>query len=240
MGKAGILHCRLDRCEPAVADVAPSRPSYNQCLMKPVQSRPGINAIVFDVGWVLVHLDYSPLTTYLKDHGADISSMRDVTSRIGLEQHETGALAGEELLENLARLGSRPMSQPELRQRWLNMFEPQEPMLALARALANRYCVHLLSNVGELHWDHMVREYGLDRIGHGTLTSYAAGVMKPHTRIYAEAERRFGLEPSSTVFIDDLPDNVTAARSRGWHGIEHRNHDATVEGLAALGVSIEE
>jgi 2-haloacid dehalogenase len=64
--------------------------------------------------------------------------------------------------------------------------------------------------------------------------------MKPHPRIYAEAERRFGLEPSSTVFIDDLPDNVSAARSRGWHGIEHRNHDATVAGLAALGVSIEE
>ena len=134
MGKAGILHCRLDRCEPGVAGVAPSRPSYNQRLMKPVQSRPGINAIVFDIGWVLVRLDYSPLTTYLKDHGADISSMRDVTSRIGLEQHETGTLAGEELLENLARLGSRPMSQPELRRRWLNMFEPQEPMLALARS----------------------------------------------------------------------------------------------------------
>jgi len=208
--------------------------------MKPVQNYPDINSIVFDIGWVLLHLDYSPLTTYLKEHGADISSMRDVTSRIGLERHESGTLAGEELLANLARLGSRPMSLSELRQRWLNMFEPQEPMLALARALAARYRVHLLSNVGELHWDYMSQEYGLDRIGHGALTSYAAGVMKPHTRIYAEAERRFGLEPAATVFIDDLPDNVSAARSRGWHGIEHRNHDATVEALAALGVLIED
>jgi 2-haloacid dehalogenase len=208
--------------------------------MKPVQSRHSINSIVFDVGWVLVRLDYSPLTTYLKEHGADISSMRDVTSRIGLEQHETGTLGGEELLENLARLGSRPMSLPEVRRRWLNMFEPQEAMLALARSLAARYRVHLLSNVGELHWDYLAREYGLDRIGHGTLTSYAAGAMKPHARIYAEAERRFGLEPAATVFIDDLPDNVTAARSRGWHGIEHRDHGATVQALAALGVSTPE
>ena len=28
-----------------------------------------INSIVFDVGWVLVRLDYSPLTTYLQEHG---------------------------------------------------------------------------------------------------------------------------------------------------------------------------
>jgi FMN phosphatase YigB (HAD superfamily) len=197
-----------------------------------------INSIVFDVGWVLFHLDYSPLTTYLQEHGADIRNMRDVISKIELERHETGALAGDELLGNLARLGNRPMNLPELRERWLNMFEPQEPMLALARELSHRYRVHMLSNVGDLHWDYLLRTYGLDRIGHGALTSYTAGAMKPHARIYAEAERRFGLEPASTVFIDDLPQNVAAARSRGWHGIEHRNHAETVRDLTALGISI--
>jgi FMN phosphatase YigB (HAD superfamily) len=197
-----------------------------------------INSIVFDVGWVLVRLDYSPLTTYLREHGADIRNMRDVTSKIELERHECGTLPGDELLGNLARLGNRPMNLPELRQRWLNMFEPQESMLALARDLSARYRVHLLSNVGDLHWDHLTRMCGLDRIGHGALTSYMAGVMKPHARIYAEAERRFGLEPASTVFIDDLPQNVAGARSRGWHGIEHRNHEETVRELTALGISI--
>jgi len=206
-------------------------------LYNSVSVSASIQSIVFDIGWVLVHLDYSPLTTFLREHGADIASMRDVTSRIGLEQHECGTLAGEELLENLARLGRRPMSRPELRRRWLDMFEPQEPMLALARDLAERYRVHLLSNVGELHWEHMVREYDLDRLGHGTLPSYVAGVMKPHPEIYAQAERRFGLQPEATVFIDDLPQNVAAARARGWHGIEHRTHAATVRALAALGVS---
>ncbi|HKE45403.1 MAG TPA: HAD-IA family hydrolase [Steroidobacteraceae bacterium] len=196
-----------------------------------------IQSIVFDVGWVLVTLDYSPLTTYLQEHGALIGSMRDVTSRIGLEKHETGALAGEQFLENLARLGDRPMDRDELRARWVNMFAPQEAMLALARALAERYRVHLLSNVGDLHWDHLTRSFGLDRLGHGTLPSYLAGYMKPNPAIYAEAERRFGLSPSTTVFIDDLPDNVAAARGRGWHGIEHKSHALTVRALGTLGVT---
>ena len=195
-----------------------------------------IQSIVFDVGWVLVHLDFSPLTMFLREHGAEVASLRDITARIGLEEHESGTLTGEELIENLARLGSRPMDRMELRRRWIDMFEPQEPMLALARDLAGRYRVHLLSNVGELHWAHMAREYGLDRLGHGTLPSYVAGVMKPHSGIYEQAERRFGLQPATTVFIDDRRENVTAARARGWYGIEHQTHAATVQALAALGV----
>ena len=199
-----------------------------------------IQSIVFDVGWVLVHLDYSPLTAYLQEHGADITSMRNVFARIGLEKHETGALAGEAFLDNLAALGDRPMNRAELRRRWLNMFEPQDAMLSLARELAQRYRVHLLSNVGDLHWDHMTREYGLDRLGHGALPSYVAGFMKPNPGIYAEAERRFALTPAATVFIDDLADNIAAARSRGWQGIEHKGHASTVRALATLGVATQE
>lgn len=198
--------------------------------------RTTVTSIVFDIGWVLVHLDYAPLTGFLRDHGADVTRMRDVVARIELQRHETGQLTGDELLENLARLGNRPMSSPALRAYWLDMFELQVPMVNLARRLAERYQVHLLSNVGDLHWAHLSREYGLHRLGHGALPSFIAGVMKPEPRIYAEAERRFGLDPAATVFIDDLPANVESARQRGWHGIQHGGYDATVQALAQLGV----
>ena len=68
------------------------------------------------------------------------------------------------------------------------------------------------------------------------MPSYLAGVMKPHADIYAEAERRFGLVPAATVFIDDRADNIEAARARGWAGIVHSGHDSTREALHALGV----
>jgi FMN phosphatase YigB (HAD superfamily) len=78
--------------------------------------------------------------------------------------------------------------------------------------------------------------FGLDRIGHGALPSFRAGIMKPDPGIYAEAERRFGLEPAATVFIDDRADNIAAARARGWHGVVHQDHASTVAQLEALGV----
>jgi len=62
--------------------------------------------------------------------------------------------------------------------------------------------------------------------------------MKPHEAIYVQAERRFGLEPSRTVFIDDRPENIAAACSRGWKGIVHSGHASTLAELQALGVRI--
>jgi 2-haloacid dehalogenase len=60
--------------------------------------------------------------------------------------------------------------------------------------------------------------------------------MKPDAGIYAEAERRFALEPPATVFIDDRADNIAGACARGWQGIVHRDHRGTVEALRRLEV----
>ena len=116
------------------------------------------------------------------------------------------------------------------------MFELQPRMVDLAHRLSDRYGVYLLSNIGDLHWSHLCREYGFHRIGHGALPSFVAGCMKPDPAIYAEAERRFGLDPRSTVFIDDREENVRAARSRGWEAIEHTGFHSTVSALQVLGV----
>ena len=53
-----------------------------------------INTIVFDIGWVLVHLAPQRLLETLRVSGADVESLRDVTSRIALTEHESGRLDG--------------------------------------------------------------------------------------------------------------------------------------------------
>ena len=196
-----------------------------------------IRNIVFDIGWVLVRLNYRPLLDFLQAHGAQLADRDAVMARIRLEDHETGQLPGHGLLERLRELtASRAASLEELRIRWLDMFELEAAMVELAHRLSEHYRVFLLSNIGDLHWAHLAREYRLHSIGHGALPSYVAGVMKPHAGIYAEAERRFALEPAATVFIDDRTENVASARSRGWHGIVHQDYRATLARLQDAGV----
>ena len=196
-----------------------------------------IRNVIFDIGWVLVRLDYRPLLAFLQAHGAQLTDRDAVMRGIRLEDHETGQLPAHGLLERLRGLtGTQTASLEETRAKWLDVFELEPAMIGLAHRLSERYRVFLLSNIGDLHWVHLAREYRLHAIGHGALPSYVAGVMKPHPGIYAEAERRFGLEPAATVFIDDRPDNVATARERGWHGIVHQGHPQTLRRLRALGV----
>jgi HAD superfamily hydrolase (TIGR01509 family) len=195
-----------------------------------------IRNVVFDIGWVFVRLDHRPFLDFLRAHDADAPDLETVLTRIVLEDHECGRLPGRGLLERFASVARRPMDLEQAHASWVDMFELQPSMVELAHRLAERYRVHLLSNIGDLHWHHLTREYGLHRIGHGALPSFLAGVMKPHADIYAEAERRFALAPAQTVFIDDRSENVAAARARGWQGIVHQDPESTASALRGLGV----
>ena len=198
---------------------------------------PAITTIVFDIGWVFVRLNYRPFLDFLAARGAHAPDMDTVIAGIALGEHECGREHGGELLGRLAALTTPPAAVAELHAQWVGMFELDAAMVALAHRLSESYRVYLLSNIGDLHWAHLSREFGLHGIGHGALPSYLAGVMKPAAGIYAEAERRFALTAAATVFVDDRAENIAAARERGWHGIVHQDYPRTRAALRALGVT---
>jgi FMN phosphatase YigB (HAD superfamily) len=172
----------------------------------------------------------------LASRGVDVTHLDELLERITFNDHETGALHGTGLLERFAGLASSPVELAQLHAGWVGMLELQPRMVDLAHRLSERYRVYMLSNIGDLHWAHMSREYRLHHIGHGAVLSYLAGFMKPHEGIYIEAERRFALQPAETVFIDDRAENIAAAQARGWHGIVHTGFETTVAQLRAMAV----
>lgn len=198
-----------------------------------------MQSIVFDIGWVLLHLQPRRLLAVLNTHGAALQTLEQVTSRIGLLDHESGRLDGAGLLAEIASLAPRAVPLAEIHAAWIDLFDPQPAMFELAERLKSRYRVYLLSNVGSLHWEHLVERYRMHEVGHDVLRSYEAGVMKPDPAIYAIAEQRFGLDPARTVFLDDRPENVEAAQRRGWHSFIHRDHAQTLGQLRALGVEVD-
>lgn len=195
--------------------------------------------VIFDIGWVLVHLAPEPLLALLRRHGAEVHRLEEVTGRIELHEHESGRLDGAGLVANIARLAPREPEHADVAAAWIDMFDPQPAMFALAQQLRARHRVFLLSNVGDLHWAELRRRFRLHELGEDVIASFEAGVMKPHEGIYVQAEERFTLDPAQTVFIDDRLENIEAVRRRGWHGIVHQHHDATVEALRTLGVRID-
>lgn len=197
-----------------------------------------IRNVVFDVGGVLVRLRYQPFVRYLQDAGVDLADLPGWLASIDLDAHERGEISGEELLGRVAASAAKRLDPDELGRRWLDMFERTDEMFELANGLMREYRVYLLSNVGDLHWRYLDEQYGIAGVGHGAIASFRVGAVKPSADIYREAERRFGLDPAATVFIDDLKRNIAGARSCGWNAIHHVNPSWTRSGLKALGVRL--
>jgi FMN phosphatase YigB (HAD superfamily) len=197
-----------------------------------------IRNVVFDVGNVLVKLHYQPFIKYLGRAGVDMTDLPRWLSQVDLEGHERGELDGEVLLERVAAMAPVPLDPAELRTQWLSMFERWDEMFALASGLMVDYRVYLLSNIGDLHWAHLDAMYGLDTLVHGACASFRVGAIKPQADIYRKAEAMFDLDPGATVFLDDLPQNVAAARDCGWHAIQHSDAGVSRAQLQALGVRL--
>jgi 2-haloacid dehalogenase len=62
------------------------------------------------------------------------------------------------------------------------------------------------------------------------------GLVKPDPRIYRLTIERCRLDPARTVFVDDSPANVAAARSTGLHALHFTSPARLRADLVALGV----
>jgi putative hydrolase of the HAD superfamily len=82
------------------------------------------------------------------------------------------------------------------------------------------YQTACLSNTNGNHWEIMFGNAcgqfaPLAKLQH-RFGSQLIGCRKPDPRIYEHVERSTGLTGSAIVFFDDLPENIEAARARGW------------------------
>ncbi len=193
-----------------------------------------VSDVVFDVGRVLIDFSYDNFAATLRNQGAECDGPEDFLKHVDLVGYERGEIESEEFLRQVNALLSEPLPTDELKAAWNNLFTPIREMLAVAGTLKQQCGVYLLSNTSELHWQYLQEAFGLDKICHDRLASYEVGAMKPAPEIFSAACRRFDLNPKTTVFIDDLEENVAGAIDCGWHGIWHRSIKTSKTALQRL------
>jgi putative hydrolase of the HAD superfamily len=69
----------------------------------------------------------------------------------------------------------------------------------------------------------------------GLVISARVGHCKPEPAIYHHLLKTFDLTPSETVFIDDMPENIEAAKREGIHGIRFETAAQVETELRRLG-----
>lgn len=97
-----------------------------------------------------------------------------------------------------------------------------------------RLRVHAFSNVSEPDFkklEPIVKEWG---IFDSVTTSATVGSRKPDFDSYRRLLERLNMEASSSIFVDDLPENIVNAHSLGFHGVLFRETTAVVTQLHNL------
>lgn len=101
---------------------------------------------------------------------------------------------------------------------------------------ANGYQVLYLSNFGELTRHHCTDALSFLPYMDGGILSYEVKVIKPDRAIYELLIKKYALNPAECVFVDDLYENIEAARKIGMYGVHAPTHEKALQGLEALGV----
>ncbi len=83
--------------------------------------------------------------------------------------------------------------------------------------------VYVLGNWGRDEFERASGRFAFLELFDDILLSGDCGVLKPDEKIFALAEKQFGLVAANTIFIDDRADNVHAAIQRNWNGIVFEN-----------------
>ena len=82
------------------------------------------------------------------------------------------------------------------------------------------------------------RHWGFEEMTDDIVYSHEVGLSKPDPAVYALTADRLGVRGREIVFLDDVPENVDAARAAGWHAVLHEDTGrsiAEIERIIAAG-----
>jgi 2-haloacid dehalogenase len=177
-----------------------------------------IRAVVFDIGNVLI--GWRPESWY--DAKIGEARRRALFAAVDLTamnlRIDLGQNARETVYETAA---AHPDFAEEIRfwhDHWIEIASPLIPhSLRLMRALrAKRVPVFALTNFGADTFEIARAHYPFFDEFDRAFVSGRMGVLKPDPEIYRIVEAESGLPPEALLFADDKPENVEAARARGW------------------------
>jgi putative hydrolase of the HAD superfamily len=172
---------------------------------------------LFDIGNVLTNFDFQRLLrAYADDSGRPVGVQTDMDEEMYV-QVEKGLISEKAYVEYLNETKGLNWTTDNLHLIWQEIFSLNEVGNRLfSRAKASDAEVYTLSNIAHYHIRAIENNWaGFFEGTTGLFMSYKMGVRKPDPRIYAMVLEELGADAHNCFFIDDLPENIEAAKDCG-------------------------
>lgn len=206
-----------------------------------------IKNIIFDLGHVLLDLDFERAENHFKDLLKE--KFEEVYGGLHEQGHfldyELGKFDEQVFAEKIKLASQKDISKAAIIHAWNSMLvELPKARIQMLQQLKNTHQVFLLSNTNATHIDWLDKHLQLDHqlniqyfenvLFQKAYYSHQLHLRKPHLEIYEFVLNDIGIRPEETLFIDDREDNIEGARSKGIRGYHHQLGEEIAEVIYKL------
>jgi putative hydrolase of the HAD superfamily len=189
---------------------------------------PNIQNIIFDLGGVILNIDYQKAITGLQNIGIhDFDKLYTLSGQTKLfDNYDKGLISPAEFRDGILKATHTNISDEAFNNAWnLMLVDIPSERIQLLNNLKKKFTTFLLSNTNEIHleclFDYMNKTFklkNLDPLFDKTYYSCRIHMRKPDSDIYLHVLNDSKLIASETLFIDDFQQNIDAAQKLGILG----------------------
>ncbi|HVR40890.1 MAG TPA: HAD family phosphatase [Thermoanaerobaculia bacterium] len=199
-----------------------------------------INWFIFDLGNTLIKLAYERvLENVCRDATVSRDQLVDLLEKPGgYRDMERGLVTFYDFYEFICDRAGYRKSITEFQKVWGDFFDgPIAGVEELLERVREKYRVAFLSNSNEIHAELIPRKFSaLFQKDDRFIFSYRFRVAKPDPEMFRRALEVIGALPHHAVYVDDLLENVLAARTVGMLAFQFTDAASLTKQLEDEGV----
>ncbi|MEQ8234084.1 MAG: HAD family phosphatase, partial [Gammaproteobacteria bacterium] len=191
-----------------------------------VKLPPGIEALIFDLGGVIIDIDWQRVYRHWSRHSP--LSFGEMARRFHMDgpyaEHERGELGAEEYFTHLQQVMEHTGSLEDLVAGWNAIFAGEiAETVELVRRIHRDIPCYLLTNTNPTHEAVWRRDYAPTiALFEEVFVSSSIGCRKPERAAFEVIAEHAGLPPGKFLFFDDTEENVVGARAVGITSVQVR------------------
>lgn len=183
-----------------------------------------IRNIIFDLGNVVIDIDPQKTINAFKDMGFDnINEFLGHSRSMGfMAQFQEGKLLEDDFYNMVRQFAGKALTNWQIEQGWNAMLlNYNEKRIERLLELKKNYRTFLFSNTNIVHYRNFAFRVpivgDIANLFEQTFYSHTLGLAKPHNEAYLQVLKIAGINAHQTLFLDDLPENIDAAKKSGIH-----------------------
>lgn len=184
-----------------------------------------IKNIIFDLGGVLLNIDYNRTSAAFKKlgvHGFDNLYSQSNANHL-FEALETGSIGEAAFYETIAQYCIPETTKVQMEEAWNKiLIDFRVSCLDFLKKLSEKYNIYLLSNTNSIHLTAFNKiladqagQHSLDAYFIKSYYSHLIKMRKPYPSTYQWVLQDAGLIAEETLFIDDSINNIKGANEAG-------------------------